>query len=107
MYCADNGCPAKSIHLMCGLLILKHVRNHLDAIEAHNRLLEKEEVRERERKQRLAAESDRQQEKEEKEALLQALKQTGNNKRKAAKLLGIGKSTLYNKLKALQLDVPE
>jgi IS5 family transposase len=27
LYCHDNGCPAKPIRLMVGLLILKHVRN--------------------------------------------------------------------------------
>lgn len=27
LYCADNGRPGKPIRLMCGLLILKHVRN--------------------------------------------------------------------------------
>lgn len=30
LYCADNGRPAKSIRLMCGLLILKHLRNLSD-----------------------------------------------------------------------------
>lgn len=30
LYCADNGRPAKPISLMCGLLILKHVRNLSD-----------------------------------------------------------------------------
>jgi len=30
LYCADNGRPAKPIRLMCGLLILKHVRNLSD-----------------------------------------------------------------------------
>ena len=29
-YCKDNGRPAKSIRLMCGLLILKHIRNLSD-----------------------------------------------------------------------------
>ena len=35
----------------------------------------------------------------EKQAILTALKQTNNDKRMAAKLLGIGKTTLYRKLK--------
>ncbi|HBG40957.1 MAG TPA: IS5/IS1182 family transposase, partial [Porphyromonadaceae bacterium] len=26
LYCSDNGRPAKPIRLMCGLLILKHLR---------------------------------------------------------------------------------
>lgn len=30
LYCADNGRPAKPIRLMCGLLLLKHVRNLSD-----------------------------------------------------------------------------
>ncbi|WP_321480633.1 IS5 family transposase [uncultured Bacteroides sp.] len=30
LYCPDNGRPAKPIHLMCGLLILKHLRNLSD-----------------------------------------------------------------------------
>ena len=30
LYCADNGRPAKPVRLMCGLLILKHVRNLSD-----------------------------------------------------------------------------
>jgi IS5 family transposase len=30
LYCLDNGRPAKPIRLMCGLLILKHLRNISD-----------------------------------------------------------------------------
>ncbi|MFV0327184.1 MAG: transposase, partial [Bacteroides xylanisolvens] len=30
LYCPDNGRPAKPIRLMCGLLILKHLRNVSD-----------------------------------------------------------------------------
>ncbi|MCI1648262.1 MAG: transposase, partial [Bacteroides sp.] len=30
LYCADNGRPAKPIRLMCGLLILKHLRDLSD-----------------------------------------------------------------------------
>ena len=30
LYCPDNGRPAKPIRLMCGLLILKHLRNISD-----------------------------------------------------------------------------
>lgn len=37
-------------------------------------------------------------EKEEKERILRALKQAKGNKKLAAKMLGIGRSTLYNKL---------
>lgn len=39
----------------------------------------------------------------EKERILQALKATGNNKSKAAALLGIDRKTLYNKLKLYQI----
>ena len=30
LYCSTNGRPAHPIHLMCGLLILKHLRNVSD-----------------------------------------------------------------------------
>lgn len=30
LYCKNNGRPAKPIRLMCGLLILKHLRNISD-----------------------------------------------------------------------------
>ena len=30
LYCSNNGCPAHPIRLMCGLLILKHLRNVSD-----------------------------------------------------------------------------
>ena len=30
LYCQDNGRPGKPIRLMCGLLILKHLRNLSD-----------------------------------------------------------------------------
>lgn len=85
-------------------------RNYPEAIKAHNRLLEQE-------RDALANALNPQQEKEpsgiagfarqraakEKERILQALKQAGGHKRDAAKLLGISKSTLYDKLHALGL----
>lgn len=41
----------------------------------------------------------------EKEHILEALRQTGNNKSKAAKLLNIDRKTLYNKLKFFGIDL--
>lgn len=41
----------------------------------------------------------------EKEQILEALRQTRNNKSKAALLLGIDRKTLYNKLKLYQIDL--
>lgn len=85
-------------------------RNRPDAIEAHNRLVEraekrraKAEARRREKEQAASDALALQRENEEKERILRALRQTGGNKRKAAKLLGFCKSTLYNKLNALGL----
>ena len=40
----------------------------------------------------------------EKKRILEALKQTGNNKSKAAILLGIDRKTLYNKLKLYDIQ---
>ena len=85
-------------------------RSRPDAIAAHNCLLKQEE-RIREQKENLRCEKEQaesadlmlKKEIEEKERLLLALKQSGGCKRDAAKLLGIGKSTLYNKLKAYGL----
>jgi hypothetical protein len=39
----------------------------------------------------------------EKQAILTAMKETNNDKKMAAKLLGIGKTTLYRKLKEYQV----
>lgn len=41
----------------------------------------------------------------EKELILQALRQTGNNKSKAAQLLNIDRKTLYNKMKLYNIDI--
>ena len=72
--------------------------------EAHNRLVEREEALRKEKEQAESAALALQRENEEKERILSALRQTGGNKRKAAKLLGFCKSTLYNKLNALGLN---
>ena len=44
-------------------------------------------------------------EESEKEHILEALRQTGNNKSKAAQLLSIDRKTLYNKLKLYNIDL--
>lgn len=44
------------------------------------------------------------QEQQEKQSILKALKQTGNNKSEAARLLNIDRKTLYNKLKVYQIE---
>ncbi|MGN6646144.1 MAG: sigma-54-dependent transcriptional regulator [Cytophaga sp.] len=44
------------------------------------------------------------QEQQEKESIIKALKQTGNNKSEAARLLNIDRKTLYNKLKNYHLE---
>lgn len=41
----------------------------------------------------------------EKELIMQALKETGNNKTEAAKLLNVTRKTLYNKIKAYDLEL--
>lgn len=106
--------PLKSIARRLGLQynsIGGYVRrNRPDAIETHNCLLEQEERRRaeedalrREREQTESTARTLKKEAEEKERILLALKQSGGHKRNAAKLLGIGKSTLYNKLHAYGL----
>ena len=44
-------------------------------------------------------------EENEKQHILEALRQTGNNKSRAAQLLGIDRKTLYNKLKLYNMDL--
>jgi transcriptional regulator of acetoin/glycerol metabolism len=41
----------------------------------------------------------------ERNAIIQMLKETGGNKLEAAKRLGIGRQTLYNKIKAYGIEV--
>jgi DNA-binding NtrC family response regulator len=41
----------------------------------------------------------------ERQAILQALKEAGGNKAEAAKRLGIGRQTLYNKIKVYHIVV--
>ena len=41
----------------------------------------------------------------ERRTIIQVLKETGGNKLYAARRLGIGRQTLYNKIKALRIDV--
>lgn len=40
----------------------------------------------------------------EKQQIMEALRQTGNNKSRAAQLLGIDRKTLYNKLKLYSIS---
>ena len=40
----------------------------------------------------------------EKHQIIEALRQTGNNKSRAAQLLGIDRKTLYNKLKLYEIE---
>ena len=86
-------------------------RNHPEAIAAHDRLLEQEkklqeqkESQSCEKEQTETTVSVQEEETKEKEHILQVLKQTGGHKRNAAKLLGISKSTLYNKLRKFNLS---
>lgn len=85
-------------------------RNRPDAIKVHNRLVEQEKSRQvaekalRQKKTYAKAVTLVQQnEAGEKERILQVLRLVGGNKRNAAILLGISKSTLYNKLNAYNL----
>lgn len=96
--------PLKSIALRLGLQYNSVGgfirRNRPDAIETHNRLVGREENLRKEKELAESATLARQKIEEEKEHIMQALKQTDGHKRNAAILLGISKSTLYNKLKA-------
>lgn len=78
-------------------------RNCPNAIETHNRLVEREENLRKMKEQAESAAIVLQRETEEQERILRALRQAGGNKRKAACLLGYCKSTLYNKLNALEM----
>lgn len=74
-------------------------RNHPDAIKAHNHLIKQEKIS-HQKHNTLKCKK----ETNEKERIMQALEQTKGNKRDAAKLLGISKSSLYNKLNTLNLS---
>ena len=85
-------------------------RSRPDAIKSHNRLLEQqnrrlrdEENERREKERAEAASAVMEKEAGMKERIIEALKQTGNHRTNAAKLLGIGKSTLYNRMKSFGL----
>lgn len=80
-------------------------RSRPEAIERHNRLVKEEALcRKEQQAQEEGMRLARQQE-EEKQRILDALRRTGNRCRQAAELLGIGKSTLYNRLNALDIKI--
>lgn len=79
-------------------------RNNPEVIERHNRLVEEDISRKEMAGLAEAEELARRKEEEERQRIVQALEQTGNNRRQTAKLLGISKSTLYNKLKLHRIN---
>lgn len=78
-------------------------RNRPDAIISHNLLVEEETKSLRKNAFTEAADKVRMNEAKEKERILDALKHTGNNRTQAAQMLGICKSSFYNKLKAFNI----
>lgn len=80
-------------------------RNRPDAIVRHNGLVEAAAQCRQELERADAVGLARQREETEKERILNALRHTGNNCRQAAALLGICKSTLYNRLNALNIEI--
>lgn len=81
-------------------------RNRPDAITSHNLLVEEEARQLREKKCCEAEEKERLLKEKEKERIIEALKSAGYNRMRAAQLLGICKSSLYNKLMSLDIDLP-
>lgn len=78
-------------------------RSRPDAIESHNRIIEEEDRHRQEREKKESEDRIRRQEEDEKKRILEALRRSGNNRRVAAEMLGISKSTLYNRLNALDI----
>ena len=79
-------------------------RNYPDIIEIHNRLVEEENQRRKEQARDQAMIDELRNDEKEKQLIIEALKSADGNKRHAAKILGICRSTLYNKLKVYQLE---
>lgn len=105
------GTTVESLKSIAGRLGLKYNsiggfirRNRPDVIESHNRLVAAERQSCRQRRQSRADSLVRQKEEEETVRIMHALKQTGHNCRQAAKLLGICRTTLYNKLHKLGIS---
>lgn len=73
-------------------------RQFPDMVERRKQL---EQEWRRDRQPSESDESEQRKKAEERERIVQALNKTGGNKRNAAKLLGLGKTTLYKKLKEL------
>lgn len=81
-------------------------RNRPDAIERHNLLVKKEAGTIRKKAEAEAAAKAGSHEREEKQRIVEALRLAGDNRLQAARLLGICKSSLYNKLKEFNITMP-
>lgn len=73
-------------------------RNYPELIETHNRLVAAEEARKQEQRRSQLVQSAVEHEYAEKARIAAVLRQTDGNRLKAAALLGISRSTLYNKI---------
>ena len=73
-------------------------RNHPEATVKHNQIVEEESVRKQKEAKLDEINKAKQQKENERNKIIAALQKTNNNRSKAAKLLGVSKSALYNKL---------
>ena len=76
-------------------------RNYPELIEEHNRLVEDGKKSRREKRENENTREAKEMQDQERERIISALRQTDGNRIKAAALLGISKSTLYNRLRSL------